>query len=437
MMETFFVLSILILLLLLFLASGLEIAFSLGLVGAIGLFFWQGGVNALVAIGEIAWSVSTSFTLLAVPLFIFMSAILIESGLSSGLYGTAAKFLSWVPGGLAVASEIASAVFAAVSGSSTATAAAIGMVSIPEMEKRGYNRQLVAGSICAGGTLGILIPPSIAMIIYGTIMETSIGQLFIAGILPGIILTTIFSLFIILRVMSNKSLAPHTEIKLSWNERVTALKDVLPILILILLVIGGIYTGIATPTEAAGIGASGSLAMAFLYRRLNMEVLRKSLLSAIQTTSMIFLIMIGALILSRIVTYLNIPQLFLLFLKNWGFSRWTIFLLVCILYVVMGCLLDAISMMMITLPVIGPLMVELGFDPVWFGVVMVVLIEMGLITPPVGLNLFVVHGLIEKGRFEQVALGSSPFVVLMSIGILLLVVFPDLALWLPSMMIPR
>jgi tripartite ATP-independent transporter DctM subunit len=432
-----FVLIILVILLFVFLASGLEIAFSLGLVGVIGLFFWQNGLNALVAMGEISWDVTTSFTLMAVPLFIFMSAVLIESGVSTGLYNAVAKWLYRLPGGLAVASQVACSLFAAVSGSSTATAAAIGMVSIPEMQKRGYEQKIVVGSICAGGTLGILIPPSIALIIYGTIMETSIGQLFVAGIIPGIVLALMFSGYIIVRVILKPSTAPRSEVKVSWKERFTVLMGVIPILSLIVLVLGGIYAGIFTPTEAAGVGAFGSVVIAAICRRLNFVVMKRSLLVAVHTTSMIFLIIIGALILSRIVAFLNIPQAFTHVLFKLGLSRWTIFLLVCLLYLIMGCLLDAISMMMITLPVIGPMIVALGFDPVWFGIVMVVLIEMGLITPPVGLNLFVVHGLVEKGRFEIVALGSVPFVLLMAIGIVLLVFFPNLALWLPNLMIAR
>ncbi|MCK4795257.1 MAG: TRAP transporter large permease, partial [Desulfobacteraceae bacterium] len=410
---------------------------SLGLVGVIGLFFWQNGLNALVAMGEISWDVCTSFTLMAVPLFIFMSAVLIESGVSTGLYRAVAKWLYRLPGGLAVASQVACSIFAAVSGSSTATAAAIGMISIPEMEKRGYEQKIVVGSICAGGTLGILIPPSIALIIYGTIMETSIGQLFVAGIIPGIVLALMFSGYIIVRVMLKPSLAPRSEVKVTWKERFTALKGVIPILSLIVLVLGGIYGGIFTPTEAAGVGAFGSVAIAAICRRLNFTVMKRSLLMAVHTTSMIFLIIIGALILSRIVAFLNIPQAFTHTLFKLGLSQWTVFLLVCVLYLIMGCLLDAISMMMITLPVIGPMIVALGFDPVWFGIAMVVLIEMGLITPPVGLNLFVVHGLIEKGRFEIVALGSVPFVILMAAGLALLVFFPNLALWLPSLMVAR
>jgi C4-dicarboxylate transporter, DctM subunit len=435
-MSSLYVLLILIILLFVFLASGLEIAFSLGLVGLIGLFFWQRGLTALVAMGEIAWDVSTSFTLMAVPLFIFMGAILIESEISSGLYRAVAKWLYKIPGGLAVSSQVACSIFAAVSGSSTATAAGIGMISIPEMEKRGYERKIVVGSICAGGTLGILIPPSIALIIYGTIMETSIGQLFIAGIIPGIILVLAFSVMIVIRVMLKPSLAPRSEMKVSWKERFISLKEVLPIVILILLIIGGIYGGIVTPTEAAGVGAFGSLAIAAIYRRLNFGIIKNSLLLAIRTTSMIFLILIGALILSRIVAFLNIPNVFTETLLTLGLSPWTIFLFVCILYLIMGCLLDAISMMMITLPVIGPMMVALGFDPIWFGIIMVVLIEMGLITPPIGLNLFVVHGLLEKGaRFEHVALGSVPFVVLMAGGLVLFVLFPNIVLFLPNLMV--
>jgi C4-dicarboxylate transporter DctM subunit len=433
-MSPLILILILVILLFLFLGSGLEIAFALGLTGAIGLLLWTKDLNSLVAMGEIAWHVTTSYTLLAVPLFIFMGSILVESKASAGLYEAAAKLFSRLPGGLAVASEAACAIFAAVTGSSTACAAAIGMIAIPEMEKRGYNRNLIAGSICAGGTLGILIPPSIAFIIYGTIMETSIGQLYIAGVIPGIILASLFMLYVILLVKLRPSMAPFNEAKVSWNERLTALKRTIPILAILVLVLGGMFEGIFTPTEAAGIGASGSIVAAIVCRNMNFNVLRKSLLSSILTTSMIFMIIIGAQILSRIVALLDIPQTFTTFLLQGGLSRWIIFLLVSILYLIMGCLLDGVSMMVITLPVIGPMMVELGFDPVWFGVVMVVLIELGLITPPVGLNLYVVFGLIKQARFEELALSIVPFVFIMAILISFLVFFPSLALWLPGLM---
>ena len=430
-------LLILVTLLIILLACGLEIAISLGFVGLFGLFYWQSGLQALGAMGEIAWDVCTSFTLMAIPLFIFMSTILIESGISNGLYNAIAKWFRWLPGGMAVASEVACSIFSAVSGSSLATAAAIGRTAIPEMENRGYDRRLSAGCVAAGGTLGLLIPPSTAFIIYGTIMETSIGQLFIAGIIPGVLLTLVFILYIVLKALINPASAPKDTSALSWKERFVALKDLLPVFILLTVVLGVIYTGFATPTEAAGIGAFGSLLIAATYKLLNIRIIKKSLELAIRTSSMIFLILIGALILSRIVTFLNIPQAFIEFLNTLNISPWVVFFWVCVLYFVMGCMLDAISIMTITLPIIGPMIINLGFDPIWFGVVMVLLIEVGLITPPIGLNLFVIHGIVDEtgGSFEDVVIGSIPFVILLILFIVLISFFPKLATWLPGLMI--
>ncbi|MCF8106082.1 MAG: TRAP transporter large permease [Desulfohalobiaceae bacterium] len=430
-------LLILVALLFFFLATGLEIAFSLGLAGMIGLFCWQNGFHALSAVGEIAWDVCTSFTLMAIPLFIFMGAILIESGMSNGLYTSISKWLRWLPGGLAVASQIACAIFAAVSGSSLATAGAIGRVAIPEMEARGYQRKLSAGCIAAGGTMGLLIPPSTAFIIYGTIMETSIGQLFIAGVVPGILLAALFSGFIIIYSILDPSIAPRDTQRVGFGEKIASLKQTFPIICLIILVLGGIYSGFATPTEAAGIGAFGSLVITALYRKLDYTALKNSLLLAVRTSAMIFMILIGALILSRIVTFLHIPQAFISFLDGMDISPWVVFTLVCLLYYVLGSMLDAISIMTITLPIIGPMVITLGFDPIWFGVVMVLLIEVGLITPPIGLNLFVIHGITYErgGSFQDIVFGSLPFVVLLTIFIVIVCYFPGIALWLPNLMI--
>lgn len=435
-MSSMMALSVLIAILFVLLASGLEIAFALGLTGIFGLIVWQGGFHALSAVGEITWDVCTNFTLMSIPLFVLMSAILIESGISNGLYRAVSIWIRWLPGGLAVASEIACAIFAAVSGSSIATAAAIGRIAIPEMLDRGYESRLTAGCIAAGGTLGLMIPPSTGFIIYGSMMETSIGQLFIAGIIPGLFLAGMFIIYIIGYAVLNPAVAPRQTETVSLNEKISSLKETVPIIILIGLVLGSIYTGLATPTEAAGIGASGGLLIAALYGRLNYSVVLASLYQAMRTSAMIFLILIGALILSRIATFLHIPQAFTEYVSGSGVSRWVVFLLVCILYYLLGCILDAISIMTITLPIIGPMIISLGFDPIWFGVVMVVLIEVGLITPPVGLNLFVIHGIISSrgGTLQEVVMGSLPFVVIMTMFLVILCFFPELATWLPKMM---
>lgn len=434
-MTPVIILTILAIMLIITLAFGLELGFSMGIVGTIGLFFWHNGLGSLVALGDISWDVGTSYALNAVPLFIFMSSILIESGFSSDLYSAIVKWFNRIPGGLAVASQVACSIFAAISGSSVATAYAIGLIAIPEMKKRGYKLTLSAGSICAGGTLGILIPPSIPMIIYGAMMDVSIGKLFIAGIIPGLILALVFITYIFVSVTLRPSLAPTVGLGTSWRERFLALKDVLPIVGVIIMVLGGIYGGITTPTEAAALGVSGSLTTAVAYRRLNFTVLKKSVLTAVYSMGMIFPIIIGALIFAHIVAYLHIPQAFTDLLIGLKLSRWMVFTLVCFLYIILGCFMETIAILVITIPIIGPMLVSLGFDPLWFGVIMVILIEMGLITPPVGLNLFVVQDILEDDKsFEKVSQGAAPFVLLMAIMLTILVLFPKLVLWLPMRM---
>lgn len=434
-MSPLAILTILTILLIVGLALGLEIAFTMGIVGAIGLFFWRFGVMSLVAISEISWDVGTSYVLNAVPLYILMSSILTETGLSTDLYTGISKWFNRIPGGLAVASTISCSVFAAISGSSVATAYAIGIIAIPEMKKQGYDSKLASGCLCAGGTLGILIPPSIPMIIYGSLMSQSIGKLFIAGVIPGIIMSLTFIIYIMIRVMLKPSLAPGLSAEVTWLERVVALKGAVPIVLLVIGVLGGIYTGITTPTEAAAIGVAGSVIVAGVTRRLNWTVVKRSLMASVYSMGMIFVIIIGALVFAHIVSYLHIPQAFTEWLLSLNVSRWTIFIAVCILYIILGCFMETIAILVITIPIIGPMLVSLGFDPVWFGIIMVVLIEMGLVTPPVGLNLYVIHDIMkEEQSLEKVIKGVTPFVFLMGLMLIILSIFPQLVLWLPGRM---
>jgi len=434
-MSPLAILSVLTILLIVGLALGLEIAFTMGIVGTIGLFFWHFGVVSLVAIGDISWDVGTSYTLNAVPLYILMSSILTESGLSTDLYTGISKWFNRVPGGLAVASTISCSVFAAISGSSVATAYAIGIIAIPEMKRRGYDSKLAGGCVCAGGTLGILIPPSIPMIIYGSLMDQSIGKLFIAGVIPGVILTLIFIAYIMIRVILRPSLAPGMDAVIPWVERVVALKGAGPVVLLVIVVLGGIYTGITTPTEAAAIGVVGSVIVAGLMRRLTWTMVKRSLVASVCSMGMIFAIIIGALVFGHIVSYLHIPQAFTEWLLSLNLSRWTIFIAVCMLYIILGCFMETIAILVITIPIIGPMLVSLGFDPVWFGIIMVVLIEMGLVTPPVGLNLYVVQDIFkEEQSLEKIIMGVTPFVLLMGIMLIIMCVFPQLVLWLPGRM---
>jgi C4-dicarboxylate transporter DctM subunit len=303
------------------------------------------------------------------------------------------------------------------------------------MKKRGYDSKLASGCLCAGGTLDILIPPSIPMIIYGSLMDQSIGKLFIAGVIPGIILSLIFIIYIMTRVMLDPALAPGLSAQVAWRERVVALKDAVPIVLLVIVVLGGIYTGITTPTEAAAIGVIGSVIIAGMMRRLNRDVVKRSLMASVYSMGMIFAIIIGALVFAHIVSYLHIPQAFTEWLLSLNVSRWTIFIAVCILYIILGCFMETIAILVITIPIIGPMLVSLGFDPVWFGIIMVVLIEMGLVTPPVGLNLYVIQDIMKEERsLETVIRGVTPFVFLMGLMLIILSVFPQLVLWLPGRM---
>jgi tripartite ATP-independent transporter DctM subunit len=427
---------ILIGLLFLILSMGLEVALSLGFLGLIGLVSLKGWTAGISIIGSICWSNASSFSLVALPLFIFMSAILLHSGIGSSLYKAVARWVSFLPGGLAVASIFACAIFAAVSGSSVATAATIGMIAIPEMEKRGYQRELMYGSLAAGGTLGILIPPSIPMILYGVMTETSVGQLYIAGVIPGILLSIIFAAYIVVRCALRPELAPKGLEEVTWSDRASSFIEAAPVVLLIFTVLGGMYIGIVTPTEAAALGASVSIILAGAYRRLTWKVISDSLKETIGPTSMVLLIIVFASIFSHVVALIGAPKAIFGVITNLGMPAWMVFGLIFLLLIAIAYALEELSVMIIMLPFLFPLVTGLGYDPVWFGVIMVVWLEMGFITPPVGLNLFVIQGVAKGSTMKEIAWGSTPYVVMMILFVILLCFFPDLALWLPRQMTP-
>lgn len=425
--------SALIFLILLFglLFAGIWIAVGLGMVGILGLLIID--PSSIRGVGVITWVTLENFVLTAVPLFIFMGAIILHSGISSGFYKGLSSWLDSVPGGLAHSNVLACTIFAAVSGSSVATAAAIGAIAIPEMEKRGYDRALTCGSLAAGGTLGILIPPSIAFILYGATIGESVARLFIAGLIPGLILSALFLTYVAARTFFNPHLVPKAEIQATWSERFRSLISVLPIFALMFLVLGSIYLGVATPTEAAALGVSGALLISLISGRLTWKLLKESLNDAIKTNSMILFIVVGAQIMSYALVTAGIPRALVALITGLQVEPVVIFSFLCVMYLILGCFMDAISLMLLTLPVVYPVMVALGYDPVWFGVVLVILLEVGLITPPVGMNLFVIQGM-AKQPLGVVARGALPFVLLMLIMIVLLTLFPNLALWLPAKM---
>jgi tripartite ATP-independent transporter DctM subunit len=429
--------TILLALLFLFFSLGLEIAFSLGLIGLLGLLWLKGWTVGLGVVGSVAWSNASSFSFVAVPLFVFMSAILLHSGIGQSLYAAVARWVGFLPGGLAVASVFACAIFAAVSGSSVATAATIGMIAIPEMESRGYHKPLIYGSLAAGGTLGILIPPSVPMIIFGVMTETSVGQLYMAGILPGILLALLFAAYIVGYAMVYPGRAPRGEEgSVPLREKLRSLVEVAPIALLIVVVLGSMYFGIVTPTEAAALGVSMSLLLAVTIGRLRWPGLVRAFHETVRTTSMIMLIIIFASIFSHVIALLGTPKALLGLVTGLDLAPWMVFAMIFGILIAIAYALEELSVMIIMLPILFPLVTGLGFDPVWFGIVMIVWLEMGFITPPVGINLFVIQGVARGSSMRDIAVGSTPFVLLMILLVVILFLFPDLALWLPRQMMP-
>jgi len=419
------------------LSIGLEVALSLGLVGVIGLLWLKGWATGMSVIGSICWSTASNFSYVALPLFIFMSAILLHSGIGSSLYTAITQWVSFLPGGLAIASVFACTIFGAVCGSSVATAATIGLIAIPEMEKQGYQRKLMYGSMSAGGTLGILIPPSIPMIIYGVMTETSVGQLYIAGIIPGIVLSIFFAGYIIIRCILRPELAPRSGLeKVSWRERIQSFFEAGPIVGLIFAVLGTMYLGVVTPTEAAGLGATASLALAAAYRRLTWKTFVDSFKDTVGPTAMVMLIIIFASIFSHVIAIIGAPQAIFQFITGLGLPPWAVFGLIFFLLILIAYALEELSVMIIMLPFLFPLVTGLGYDPIWFGVVMVIWLEMGFITPPVGINLFVIQSIAKGSTMKEIAWGATPFVMMMIFFVIILFLLPDLALWLPRQMTP-
>ena len=426
---TLYLLSPLIILLL----FGQHIALALLLSAFLGYYVLLGGPLP-GTIGITAFNLTYNFVLTAIPLFIFMGEIILRTGFSAQLYRGLSRWFQLLPGGLLHSNIAACGMFAAVSGSSVATAAAIGTVALPELEKRGYDRKLSAGSLAAGGTLGPLIPPSIAFIIYGVITETSIVRLFMAGVFPGLLLTGLFMAYIGLRVVFNRSLVPEED-PVSWRNRLLGTVEILPIACLMILVLGGIYAGVMTPTEAAAIGAFGALVMAAAFRMLDRHILWEALKESTRSTAFIMFIIVGAMLLGVVLANLRIPGALADMVQAAPLTPLMVMLAVYAIYFVMGIFFDGISMMIITLPVIFPVVTAMGYDPVWFGVAFVIIMEVGLLTPPVGLNLYVIHGISKHRPFSEVAIGSAPFFVVMLLALAIVHAFPQLSLWLPSVLL--
>lgn len=411
------------------LVIGMPVAFTLSVAGILGIIQFV-DVSFLSQVPVIAYKTLDSYVLTSVPLYILMSQIMLTGRVGSGLFELGSKWMGHLPGGLGIATIFACAIFAAISGSSVATAVTIGAMAIPEMLKRGYDRKLVVGSVAAGGTLGILIPPSIPMILYGTITDESVGKLFMSGVVPGALLTVLFICYIVFASW-DKPREPRS----SHAEKMKSLRENIWGLFLPVIIIGGIYTGIFTPTEAAAVGTVYALAITFfVYRSVTIQDMPAILRATIKTSCMIFSIMIGAMLFGYILTILQVPQALMRLVTEGDLNRWIVMLGINIMLLILGCVLETVSIILITLPMLYPIIKALGFDPIWFNVVLLINMELALITPPVGMNLFVIKGISEDSSIQDIIAGAAPFAAIMVFEILLLCFVPEIATWLPSVL---
>ncbi|MEL6598329.1 MAG: TRAP transporter large permease [Pseudomonadota bacterium] len=383
------------------------------------------------ALGDMVWQTSKDFLLVAIPMFILLGEILLRSGIAERMYDGIVKWLGWLPGGLMHANTGSCALFAATSGSSVATAATIGTVAIPQIERRGYNERLFLGTVAAGGTLGILIPPSINLILYGLLTDTSVPELYLAGFLPGFLLAALFMATVVVLCVLRPGWGGE-RVQVSWAERLAALPALLPPIGIFLVVVGSIYAGLATPTEAAALGVVAALILAASNRTLSIDMLRQAIEGTIRTTSMIMLIILAAVFLNFVLSVIGLTQALADFVTGLGISPMQTMLVIVLVLLIVGCFMETLSMLLTTAPLIAPIVIALGFDPVWFGILLMVLLETALITPPIGINLYVVQGVRERGEIVDVMIGAAPFVVTMVGMIGLLLAFPQIALWLPE-----
>ena len=382
-------------------------------------------------LGQLVWTSSNSATLMAIPFFVLLGEVLVRSGVAARTYAALDAWASWLPGGLIHANIGTATVFSATSGSSVATAATVATVAMPQAERLGYDPRLFAGSIAAGGTLGIMIPPSINLIVYGFLTQTSIPRLFLAGLVPGLLLALAFSAMVALLCLWRPALGGERR-RFSWGHRARALLDLGPIALLLGTVVGSIYAGWATPTEAAAVGVAGAFAVAALFGRVNGAMLAESLRGTVRITSMIMLVVIGAAFLNFALSSAGIGRALQAMLDGLGTGPLGTLLVIVALYLVLGFFIETLSLMVVTIPIVVPLVTALGYDPVWFGILLILLVEMALITPPVGLNLFVVQGARRGGSLAEVMVGAAPFVGVMLLMAGALIAVPGLALWLPG-----
>ena len=413
---------------------GLPIGFALGIVGLLGTTAIIGLSAALPQLHLTFYHLVSSYNLTVLPFFVLMGAFAGASGISTDLYRVAEKWVRKLPGGLAVASIAACAGFASVSGSSVATAATMAGVAYPEMKRQKYDLGLATGTIAAGGTLGFLIPPSAAFVIYGIITEQSVGQLLISGLFPGLLLATAFALIVIVRVSLNPALAPANQVSISWKERIVSLVDVWGALLVFLLVIGGIFLGFFTPTEAGAVGGFVLFIFALIKRKLTFQSFFDTLATSARTICMIFIVMFGAYLFNDFLTLARVPMELAATVSALPLSRYAIFGLIIVLFIILGMFIEPIPMMIMTVPSILPVIETLGFSPIWFGVISVLMVEAALITPPVGINVFIISGVVEEVPVMTIFKGVMPFLISIIIVVILLAAFPQIALFLPGVM---
>ena len=432
-MTEIFLTTFFISVLLFFLGSGIWVALSMIGVSAIGMMLFTSRPVG-DAMATTIWGTSSSWTLTALPLFVWMGEILFRTKLSENLFKGLSPWMQRLPGGLIHVNVVGCALFAAISGSSAATVATVGKMSIPELRKRKYPEKILLGSLAGSGTLGLLIPPSIILIIYGVAVQESIAKLFIAGIIPGIMIALIFMSYVIIWSLINKKSMPKIIEKYSFLEKIKRSKQLLPVIILISAVIGSIYTGIATATEAASLGVVGALVLSYFQKSLTLKTFKSSLLGATKTSCMIAFILAGSTFLSLAMGFTGLPRNLALWIQNMELSPYVLIFVLMIFYIILGMFLDGISAVVLTMAIIEPMIRQAGFDMIWFGIFLVIVVEMAQITPPVGFNLFVLQGMAKKDM-GYIARSAFPLFLLMVLAVILVVVFPEIALWMPEQMI--
>jgi len=409
------------------------VGMAMGLVGVTGYAYIAGPGPALKLIGQSSMRTVTDYTFGVIPMFMLMGAFVSVSGVSRELFRAANAFIGHMRGGLGVATVLACGGFAAICGSSVATAATFSSVAYPEMRRFGYPQSFSTGVIAAGGTLGAMLPPSTVLAVYAILTQQDIGKLFMAGIVPGLLAMLMYVITIMIIVRLRPDWLPRGEQK-SWAERFHGLKDVWAPLVLFMFVIGGLYGGFFTPTEAGGVGASGAFLLGVLRGKLDRAGIREALLSATRTSAAVFTVLIGALLFGYFLTITQVPQKLTEMLTGLGVGRYGVLAMIMVMYLVLGCLMDAMAMIILTVPIIYPVIIQLGFDPIWFGVIIVMTVELGLIHPPVGMNVFVIKSVVKDVSFTTIFKGVIPFVVTDLLRLLILISFPIIALWLPSKM---